>query len=179
MKGLASIEFTSTKYDNVGFDSDLFLQVRGFKTGRAWIGYSFAFMIPFTLIFSFILGVVLKYVRIEPGKAHVKRQSVAIGQIVEKTEDEFNLPFTPVGLTFENLVYEVKASTGNEILRILNEVSGAFMAGRMCALMGSSGAGACEYIRPLAHILCHYYIDCLITFPCPAKEKRRLWMSLQ
>ena len=44
-----------------------------------------------------------------------------------------------VDLSFDKLVYEVDASTTNEKLRLLNEVSGVFKAGRMCALMGSSG----------------------------------------
>jgi ABC-type multidrug transport system ATPase subunit/ABC-type multidrug transport system permease subunit len=141
LQGLASIEFTSSKYDGLQFPADSFLTGPGFQTGRAWIGYSFAFMIPYTLICTFILAIVLKYVRIEPEKNHMKKKSMAIGEIVEKTEDEFNLPFTPVDLTFENLVYEVPASTGDETLRLLNEVSGALVASRMCALMGSSGAG--------------------------------------
>ena len=141
LQGLASIEFTSSKYNNIGFPSASFLTTLGFQTGREWIGYSFVYMIPYTFICTFILAIVLKYVRIEPEQKHVKKKGIAIGEIVEKTEDDFNLPFTPVDLTFENLVYEVPASTGDETLRLLNEVSGALMAGRMCALMGSSGAG--------------------------------------
>ena len=50
-------------------------------------------------------------------------------------------PFVPVDLSFDNLCYDVKASTGGETLRLLNNVSGVFSGGRMCALMGESGAG--------------------------------------
>lgn len=141
LQGLASNEFTSGKYDDLVFDGRAFLWSRGFQAGREWVGYSFAYMIPFTLICSVILGIVLKYVRIEPEQAlGKKKKSVAIGSIAEKADaGDFNLPFTPVDLTFENMVYEVKASTGDETLKLLNEVSGAFVAGRMCALMGSSG----------------------------------------
>jgi hypothetical protein len=136
LQGLASIEFTSGKYDDFG---DIFLETRGFQTGREWIGYSFAFMIPFIFVCTVILGVVLKYVRIEPEKQHIKKKSlVAMGRVEEESteKDKFNLPFTPVDLTFKNLVYEVDASTSGEKLRLLNEVSGSFTAGRMCALMG-------------------------------------------
>ena len=42
--------------------------------------------------------------------------------------------FIPVDLSFKDLCYEVKASTGSEKLRLLNNVSGVFSAGRMCAL---------------------------------------------
>lgn len=141
LQGLASNEFMSGKYDNLPtFGGNTFLWSRGFQSGKEWVGYAFAYMIPFTLIFSVILGIVLKYVRIEPEKAHAKKKSVVIGSVAEKNDDDdFNIPFTPVDLTFEKLGYEVKASTGDEILRLLNEVSGAFLAGRMCALMGSSG----------------------------------------
>jgi hypothetical protein len=137
LQGLASTEFTSSKYDDYG---DLFLTTRGFQPGREWIGYSFAYMIPFTLICTVILGVILKYVRIEPEKQHVKKKpAVSMGKGAaekEGPEDSFNLPFTPVDLTFKDLVFEVSASTSGEKLRLLNEVSGAFTAGRMCALMG-------------------------------------------
>jgi ABC-type multidrug transport system ATPase subunit len=89
-----------------------------------------------------VLGFVLKKVRIEPVRASSKKiKQVAIGDLPEKSEHEMNLPFTPVDLTFDKLVYEVLASTGGDKIRLLNEVSGAFKAGRMCALMGSSGAG--------------------------------------
>lgn len=145
LQGLASTEFTSSKYDGSG---DFFLSTRGFQTGREWIGYSFAYMIPFTLICTVILGFILKYVRIEPGKPHVKkRPAVSMGKATEKDpeEDNFNLPFTPVDLTFKDLVYEVDASTSGEKLRLLNEVSGAFTAGRMCALMG--------YVHSLSKVL--------------------------
>jgi hypothetical protein len=130
----------SGKYDDFAFSGNTFLWSRGFQTGREWIGYSFAFMIPFTLIFTIVLGIVLKYVRIEPEQAHVNKKSVSIGKVEDKSEEGFKIPFTPVDLTFNKLVYEVKASTGNKTLRLLNEVTGAFVAGRMCALMGSSGA---------------------------------------
>ena len=39
-------------------------------------------------------------------------------------------------LSFKNVSYEVKSSTGSDTLRLLNNVSGVFRAGRMCALMG-------------------------------------------
>jgi hypothetical protein len=136
LQGLVSIEFMSSKYDGRG---EIFLSSRGFKTGSEWIGYSFAYMIPFTLLCTFILGFVLKYVRIEPEKqTNKKKPKVSMGQIDEKNidTDKFNIPFTPVNLTFKNLTYEVDASTTGDKLRLLNEVSGAFTSGRMCALMG-------------------------------------------
>jgi len=138
LQGLASNEFQSQKYDNFADGGASFLASRGFKVGRQWIGYSFLYMIPFTLGCTFVLTIVLKYVRIEPEKQHVKKQpKVSIGSPAGSDDkDNFNLPFTPVNLTFEKVVYEVVASTSNETLRLLNEVSGVFQGGRMCALMG-------------------------------------------
>jgi ATP-binding cassette subfamily G (WHITE) protein 2 (SNQ2) len=141
LQGLVSNEFTSQKY---AFDPRTGLRalwIRGFETGREWIWYSFAFLIPFTFFAGLVLGIILKTVRIEPEVAFVKEKNkIKIGKVEEATDD-FNLPFTPVDLTFEKVVYEVKASTGNETLKLLNEVSGVFGAGRLVALMGSSGAG--------------------------------------
>jgi len=115
----------------------LFLTTLGFQAGRQWIGYAFLYMIPLTLACTVVLTIVLKKVRIEPEKQHVKKKrSVRIGVAAEKSNETFNLPFTPVDLTFDKLIYEVDASTKKEKLRLLNEVSGAFTAGRMCALMG-------------------------------------------
>lgn len=139
LQGLVVNEFTSHKYDNLTFGGREFLVVRGFETEREWVWYTFAYLIPFNFLSGLVLGVVLKYVRIEPEVSHLKNK-IRIGN-VEDSEDDFNLPFTPVDLTFDKLVYEVKASTGDETLRLLNEVSGVFAAGRMVALMGSSGAG--------------------------------------
>ena len=101
-----------------------------------WIGYTFAFMIPYTIIFGVVTWLAMKYIRIEPERQHVK-EGINIG--AKKKTDELSIPFTPVDLSFDNLVYEVTASTSKDKLRLLNEVSGVFRAGRLCALMGSSG----------------------------------------
>jgi len=137
LQGLASNEFMSGKYSQFQDQGASFLVTRGFKVGRQWIGYSFLYLIPFTLLWTSVLTYVLKYVRIEPEKQQVKKKpKVSIGTVSEQINGNFNLPFTPVDLTFDKLVYEVIASTSNETLRLLNEVSGAFLSGRMVALMG-------------------------------------------
>lgn len=141
LQGLVVNEFTSAKYDGLSAGGEQFLQIRGFKTERQWIWYTFAYMIPFTFIAGLVLGIVLRRVRIEPEVSHLKNKNkIRIGEL-EDEDDDFNLPFTPVDLTFHGMSYEVKASTGDETLKLLNEVSGVFAAGRMVALMGSSGAG--------------------------------------
>jgi ABC-2 type transporter len=140
LQGLVSNEFMSDKYDGLPGGGERFLRLRGFELGTEWIWYTFAFMVPFTFVSGLVLGVVMNKIRIEPEVNDVKGRKIFIGEQSEDQE-EFNLPFTPVDLTFEKVVYEVKASTGNETLKLLNEVSGIFGAGRLVALMGSSGAG--------------------------------------
>ena len=44
-------------------------------------------------------------------------------------------------LTFKDVCYTVKASTSKDKLQLLKGISGYFAAGKMTALMGSSGAG--------------------------------------
>jgi len=59
----------------------------------------------------------------------------------EMNDDDLDLPFTKVDLSFHDICYEVTASQTNEKLKLLKNINGVFRAGRMCALMGSSGAG--------------------------------------
>mmetsp|Transcript_3324 Transcript_3324/g.5465 ORF Transcript_3324/g.5465 Transcript_3324/m.5465 type:complete len:1454 (+) Transcript_3324:67-4428(+) len=149
MQGMASNQFLSSKYSDYvcEMDGSTFslgesaLEARGWESGgRVWIGYTFAFLIPYTIVFGLVTLLALKYIRIEPDRQHVKKE-VNIGAEKQNTSEEINVPFIPVDLSFEKLTYEVTASTSKEKLRLLNEVSGVFKAGRMCALMGSSGAG--------------------------------------
>ena len=84
-------------------------------------------------------GFLLQYTR-------VSTENAATGDLDDKVvnddvEQHINIPFTQVNLTFQGVCYDVKASTGGATLRLLTDVSGVFAAGRMCALMGSSGAG--------------------------------------
>lgn len=149
MQGMSSSQFYSSAYENYSCTangesyslSESALEYpRGWRSdgGMVWVGYTFAFILPYTLLFGFITWLALKYVRIEPERQHVKR--INIGK--SKRAEEFSIPFTPVDLSFNKLVYEVDASTTKAKICLLNEVSGVFKAGRMCALMGSSG-GKC------------------------------------
>ena len=61
--------------------------------------------------------------------------------------DVVEIPFKPVTLTFTDICYDVKASKGKDTIRLLNNVNGIFQAGRMCALMGSSGVSLSNYCR--------------------------------
>lgn len=143
-QGLASNQFLSSVYSGYSCVQDGYIlnlgdsglaYPRGWHLGTEWIGYSFAFLLAYILVFALASWLALKYIRIEPDRPHVKE--VHIG--TKKKTDEFSIPFQAVDLSFDNLIYEVTASTSNDNLRLLNKVSGVFKAGRMCALMGSSG----------------------------------------
>lgn len=117
---------------------------RGWQSdgGMVWVGYSFAFMLPYIVVFAVVTWLALKFVKIEPKRPN----KVEIGAKKTVNEDELTIPFIPADLSFEDLTYEVTASTSKDTLRLLNSVSGVFGAGRMCALMGSSG-GTCTLGR--------------------------------
>ena len=131
---------------------------KGEPFGTEWIGYAFAYQVPYILLCTFVTGACLKYVRVEPKSSPmVPEKSPELGQDNQKTENalgsevghaeagidngEIAIPFIPVTLSFADICYDVKASKGKETIRLLNNVYGMFESGRMCALMGSSGAG--------------------------------------
>ena len=134
------------------------MSYKGEAFGTEWIGYAFAYQVPYILLCTFITGACLSYVRVEPKSSPVvPEKSPELGQDIEKTENTLNselgdaeagvdngeiaISFIPVTLSFADICYDVKASKGNETIRLLNNVYGMFESGRMCALMGSSGAG--------------------------------------
>jgi len=152
-------EFLSSRW-SFTFDGDTsgmtagqqVLRVNGFVLpngqvfGKEWILWGFIYMIGFLIIHILFSGLGLRRVRFESGQSTSPQgggdaNAVEKGDGPEEEEEELDLPFTPVELTFKDLCYEVTASTGNDKLMLLNNVYGRFEPGRMCALMGSSGAG--------------------------------------
>mmetsp|Transcript_34485 Transcript_34485/g.50638 ORF Transcript_34485/g.50638 Transcript_34485/m.50638 type:complete len:1445 (-) Transcript_34485:232-4566(-) len=138
---LLSNEFTTEKYGEEA--GNMILEFYGFQTGREWIGYSFAFMLPFTILSGVVTALCLDFYRVKKRIQVENKEEILTpnSSLDEAIAEVARLPFTPVNLTFENISYEVTASTSDEKLRLLNDVSGSFMSGRMCALMGASGAG--------------------------------------
>jgi ABC-type multidrug transport system ATPase subunit/ABC-type multidrug transport system permease subunit len=149
IQGMVSNEFMSSKYDAAipGFGrlGDLLLEAMDYKVGQQWVGYTFAFFSGFMVLAGCALAAFMGFIRFYPTKAPPVTAAFGDQEVYpEEREQEVEavaIPFTPVDLTFENVVYEVQASKGEERLRLLNGVSGSLKAGRMCALMGSSGAG--------------------------------------
>mmetsp|Transcript_30603 Transcript_30603/g.46305 ORF Transcript_30603/g.46305 Transcript_30603/m.46305 type:complete len:1119 (-) Transcript_30603:2392-5748(-) len=152
MQALVANEFQiGTKYDGISVfgvtGGAFFVNQKGFIPGGERVGFSFAFLVPFTVIFVFILTIVLKKVRYEGTKINTVKDQDIDEKEKKKSEDVVSqsivtqLPFTRVDLTFKNITYDVVASTTGETLKLLKNVNGFMKAGRMCALVGSSGAG--------------------------------------
>ena len=143
-------EFTSSDYDAIYPGSgqrvgDLILEAggwvfKGSAYGYEWISYAFAYMVPYAILCTLVQALCLKYIRVEPkpSPSPPEGNTSESGEACENAE-EVEIPFKPVTLTFTNICYDVKASKGNKTIRLLNDVNGIFEAGRMCALMGSSG----------------------------------------
>ena len=127
---------TATQLRNLGFihpnTNDVFK--------RDAIGYSFLFLIPLLFLNAVISAVLLARVRV---KAARPPQLLAqmIGHEDPAQAKNVEIAFKRVDLSFRNVCYEVTASTSADTLKLLHNVSGIMKAGRMCALMGSSGAG--------------------------------------
>jgi len=140
-KCFLTIEFTSNKYNDTAscFNPSQFLTDRGFSSNRNMIGWSFLAISLYSIVATVALVLVSRYLRFQEtsNKKILEEEDNNEGQRTEIGD----VPFTKINLTFENMCYDVKASTDDETLRLLDNVSGAMMAGRMCALMGSSGAG--------------------------------------
>ena len=129
-----------------------FVDGNGDPFGQDWIGYSFAYMVPYWTVCTIITGLLLKYVRAEgissssftsmdelsggSGKTNGHHDEQAMND-----GSEIKIPFKPVTLSFQNICYDVIASKGKSTLRLLKSVDGVFESGRMVALMGSSGSG--------------------------------------
>uniref|UniRef100_A0A7S4JUM9 ABC transporter domain-containing protein n=1 Tax=Odontella aurita TaxID=265563 RepID=A0A7S4JUM9_9STRA len=121
---------------NIGFEAN------GEPFAKEWIGYSFAYMIPYCILMMCLSAIALRYLRYESGKSAGGNKDADQADKDDSMENEdFDLNFKPIDLTFKDICYEVNASTGDEKLKLLNEVNGRLQPGRMCALMGSSGAG--------------------------------------
>ena len=208
-------EYRSSEYDipEEGTDrtaGQSILEFTGFTDSKGnaftvdWIGFSFAYLVPYLFLCMTIQGLCLTFVRVggaggersrvccddsddsrnasetssgenmsrgESGNEESANGGIANGQstngdsevrgegressqvycehgdIETRTgnaangESEIMVPFKPVTLSFKNVSYDVTASKRKSKLRLLCDVNGIFESGRMCALMGTSGAG--------------------------------------
>ena len=134
-------EFRSGVWENP--DSILvqngFVLPSGSPFEEKWVGFGCLYMLLYYLVCIVFTAVWLQNIRntgevLPPEKSDAKLDSD--NGSIQKVE----IPFKPLTLSFHDLCYEVTASTSKEKLMLLKNVNGIFRPGRLCALMGSSGA---------------------------------------
>lgn len=145
-RSLVLNEFTTDRWDsNSELTNAGMLGYNGKPYGREWIWYAYAYMASYTLICIVLTTLGLVYLRNEEKPPALESKKTAASEEDEKAAEESKeamlIAFKPVTLSFRDVCYDVKASTSKDTLRLLKSVNGIFRAGRMCALMGSSGAG--------------------------------------
>ena len=110
-----------------------FVSYKGNTFGREWIGYAFIYLAGCIFLSMFLAALCLHKYPMEAKQSGNVDAPESVAESEEtKSEDEVEVEntFIPVNLTFHNLSYEVKASTGSKTLRLLNDISGMFCPGR-------------------------------------------------
>jgi ABC-type multidrug transport system fused ATPase/permease subunit len=99
--------------------------------------YGILFCIGISLVSILVTIGLLSKIRFESGKSLGSNDTKEEGETVL----EVALPFQKATMTFKDIRYSVQASTSDETLDLLKGIDGFVEAGKMTALMGSSGAG--------------------------------------
>jgi ABC-2 type transporter len=140
-RALVVNEFYSARWDNpsqILHDAG-FIDPTGTIYRTDWIGYSFLMMVPYILLCCVLSALCLSctgdHGSTNAESAPTKAKKVSDGE--NQTPAAVDIPFKPVKLSFQNMCYQVTASTTNEQLSLLNNITGIFRPGQMCALMVS------------------------------------------
>uniref|UniRef100_A0A6V2DZI5 ABC transporter domain-containing protein n=1 Tax=Ditylum brightwellii TaxID=49249 RepID=A0A6V2DZI5_9STRA len=106
-----------------------------------WLWYALALAVG-VIILSILASVFfLTRFRYETGKALSSDVHTDSEEDTEGDEEDVEIPFKRATLTFRDVHYYVTASVSDEKLELLKGVDGFIEAGKLTALMGSSGAG--------------------------------------
>lgn len=107
--------------------------------GNGTLRYGILFAIAAALIAILVSNLFLSIWRFETGKPLDTLDEDEEGDN-EVDISPVEIPFQKVNLTFRDIHYTVRSSITKEDLQLLNGVDGFVEAGKMSALMGSSGA---------------------------------------
>lgn len=148
-RALVVNEFTSSKYTTEEgqqiLDSLGFVNAQGKPFDREWIKWAYAYMCGHLLLTVLASATILALTRVygdpPPSPEEVDEANKELLAQGDPDGADVDIPFRPITLSFEDVSYDVKTSTTGEDLRLLHGINGFFKAGRMCALMGESGAG--------------------------------------
>jgi len=150
LRGLVVNTYQSGKFDEVQENGNtegenILIQFGFLFNGEpftfVWVWYGILFSIAAGLLSVGLSTYFLSSWRFETGKGVgtdiPDEPENANGVDCEKV----NIPYQKVNLTFKSVHYTVKASTSDDELELLKGIDGYIEAGKMTALMGSSGAG--------------------------------------
>ncbi|KAL7540199.1 hypothetical protein ACHAXR_009936 [Thalassiosira sp. AJA248-18] len=121
--------------------------INGEAYGYEWVWYTVLFCILLCILSTFVSFWCLERTRFPTGGSSREDtgKEYSLGESSTDDSDTVSLDSNvePKGatITFKDVNYIVKASTTKDKLHLLNGISGYFAAGKMTALMGSSGAG--------------------------------------
>ena len=112
----------------------------------AWAGYGVLVLIGFGILAILIANWNYNKVRFATGKAlsvEIEEEEEEEGKQAELEQSMAvaPIPFKTANLTFKDIHYVVTSSITKEELELLKGIDGVVEAGKMTALMGSSGAG--------------------------------------
>jgi ABC-type multidrug transport system fused ATPase/permease subunit len=117
-----------------------------------WAGWGILFTLLWTIIAVLGSTYFLSSIRFSTGGSLVTDKGDEDAEEIGEA-DMVAIPFKRVDLTFKDIHYTVKASTSDEKLELLKGIDGVVEAGRMTALMGSSGAGRFRLLHLLWDVL--------------------------
>eukprot|EP00522_Entomoneis_paludosa_P012046 CAMPEP_0172443714 /NCGR_PEP_ID=MMETSP1065-20121228/3929_1 /TAXON_ID=265537 /ORGANISM="Amphiprora paludosa, Strain CCMP125" /LENGTH=1500 /DNA_ID=CAMNT_0013194039 /DNA_START=53 /DNA_END=4555 /DNA_ORIENTATION=+ len=164
-RGLAVNEFDSGAYDDPAAPGsaltlgEQILVTYGFTDSNddpyqyIWAGYAVFFLIGISFIAMIITVICYTHIRFSTGKGAVLEIDEEAEEAQAKVGDSQTvspIPFKCVDLTFRDMHYTVKSSISKESLELLKGIDGVVEAGKMTALMGSSGAGKTTLMDVLA-----------------------------
>jgi len=145
-------EFLSGKYDSTETsggsvtDGELILTQFGFIAPdgdpytNEWVWWGFLVIVGWACVSMMISVLCLTKIRFGTGASLVTDQGTDEQEAFDRSTS-VAIPFTMVDLTFKDIRYTVLSSITKEQLTLLNGIDGVVEAGKMTALMGSSGAG--------------------------------------
>lgn len=152
MRALVVNEFQSGAWDDMvpaadppATQGEVILDRFGFSLngevfGYAWVWYGILFTCGIAIFSTMGSMFLLNHIRFITGGSLITDPGSDEEEKVDESQ-EIAIPFTRVDLTFKDMHYTVQSSITNEQLELLKGIDGAVEAGKMSALMGSSGAG--------------------------------------
>mmetsp|Transcript_10621 Transcript_10621/g.23582 ORF Transcript_10621/g.23582 Transcript_10621/m.23582 type:complete len:1476 (+) Transcript_10621:75-4502(+) len=163
-RGLAVNEFDSGAYDDPSQDPEVtqgesILILYGFTDSSddpytfEWAGYAILVLLGLSALALVVTVINYNTIRFATGKSltvEMEDEDDEAEAVADTDDNVSPIPFKRVDLTFQDIRYTVMSSISKEKLELLKGIDGVVEAGKMTALMGSSGAGKTTLMDVLA-----------------------------